>query len=651
MKRISLALAAAAIMLFAGQAFAQTTVVLGPGVGSGRTVYHQTSNVTLSASNVYVLTGVYFVDPTYSITIPAGTTIVGDSAAVLCISPGAQIHATGTATSPIIFTSAKPVGTRQPGDWGGVVILGNAPTNQTNPIIEGGIVPGSYGGSNPTDNSGEFQYVRIEFAGYRFQLNNEVNGLTLGGVGSGTTIDHVQVSYSFDDGFEFFGGTVNCKYMVTVGETDDGFDTDFGYNGNIQFGFQMKDPNFWDPTDNSRAFESDNCGSSSCYGTSPRTKAIFSNFTVIGPKRTNSTTVPAAERFDYALMLRRGTQLNILNSAVVGYERSVSFRDAETYASMDYPSYTNEDIRVRNTSFASYAGAVDSVETSGIPSTDKPNVNAWINRNGNKWGTTPLLSRQPDALLLTNMVSLTAPDPRPATGSELISAGTDFSGLPGFFTPTSYRGAFDPSLSLAGQWTANWTNFDPQNTPYVGGATSTLNLHNAGWNLVSVPRFVASDSTVATIFPGTLGGVVYEYNGVSYNTINGTGTVKVGPAYWAYFATSKTTSVNGGDVEEFKLTATAEGWYLIGCPNYTVEDKLPDLAPIGNWDRGIDGDGDADLITLVGGTPVTGRILAGDVWGYNGATYETVNRMNQGRGYWVYVTPGTFPVDIVVKKN
>ncbi|MCZ7556527.1 MAG: T9SS C-terminal target domain-containing protein [Bacteroidia bacterium] len=630
MKRFQLALAAAALILLAGTAMAQIkpTAILGPGVGSGRTVYHQVGNRTLTADSVYILTGIYFVDSTYTLTIPAGTLILGDSAAVLTISRGGQILATGTALNPIVMTSAKPVGERRPGDWAGVVILGNAPTNQVNPQIEGGIVPGSYGGPNPTHSSGTFQYVRIEYAGYRFQLNNETNGLTLGGVGSGTTIDHVQVSYSFDDGFEFFGGTVNAKYLVTVGETDDGFDTDFGYSGKVQFGFGLKDPNYWDPTDNSRAIETDNCGSSSCYATSPRTNPIFSNFTLVGPKRTNATTIPTGERFDYALMFRRGTQQNLLNSAVLGYERSMSFRDVETYNSIDYPSYTNELIRVRNTSFASFVGTVDSVETSGT-GVDKANVNAWLNRNGNIWSAA---SRQPDALGLQSMSSLTNPDPRPLTTSELAS-GADFTGLDPFFTATAYRGAFDPNASLSSQWTAGWTEFDPQSRVYNIPANATYNLHNAGWNIVSVPTFVATDSTVNTIFPGTVGTTVYGFNGTSYNSIPGTGTVSTGAAYWAYWPTSRTTYTQGNPVNSFKITVNQEGWVLIGGVNGTVRDISP-------------ANGDADVVT----TP-SNRILAGDVWGYNGATYETVNQMNPGRGYWVYITGGSFPVDITVTKN
>ncbi|HVP58236.1 MAG TPA: T9SS C-terminal target domain-containing protein, partial [bacterium] len=193
--------------------------VLGPGLNSGRTPFHQNYNLTLSADTLYYLTGLYYVDSTYTITIPAGTVVMGDTAATLVIMRGAQIFANGTVDNPIIFTSMKPAGQRQRGDWGGVIILGQAPVNQYEPLIEGGIIGGTYGGTNPHDNAGIFRYVRIEFPGYRFQLNNEINGLTMGGVGDGTQIDHVQVSYSFDDSYEWFGGTVNCKYLVAFGGT------------------------------------------------------------------------------------------------------------------------------------------------------------------------------------------------------------------------------------------------------------------------------------------------------------------------------------------------------------------------------------------------------------------------------------------------
>ncbi|HAN66285.1 MAG TPA: hypothetical protein DCQ34_08510, partial [Chitinophagaceae bacterium] len=140
-------------------------------------------------------------------------------------------------------------GSRTPGDWGGIVLLGNAPTNRsTTPIIEGGI-NSQYGGNIPTDNSGVLKYVRIEFAGIAADPNSEINGLTLGGVGSGTTLENIQVSYGNDDAYEFFGGTVNAKNLIAFATADDDYDFDFGYTGRIQFGITLRDPQFVDGGD------------------------------------------------------------------------------------------------------------------------------------------------------------------------------------------------------------------------------------------------------------------------------------------------------------------------------------------------------------------------------------------------------------------
>ena len=169
------------------------------------------------------------------------------------ITKGAKIDAVGTPGRPIVFTSPKAGGSRVAGDFGGVIILGNSTTNRaTPPQIEGlpkydanGVSLGvdiTYGGTVPADNSGNFKYVRIEYAGYKLAPDNEINGLTMGAVGSGTSIDHVQVSYGADDAFEFFGGTVSPSYLVALGNDDDDFDTDFGFSGSIQYAIGLKDP-------------------------------------------------------------------------------------------------------------------------------------------------------------------------------------------------------------------------------------------------------------------------------------------------------------------------------------------------------------------------------------------------------------------------
>ncbi|UOQ97648.1 hypothetical protein MUN81_20755 [Hymenobacter sp. 5317J-9] len=233
-----------------------------------------TTSTTWSASKQYLLKGYVYVRSGATLTIEAGTIIKGDkdTKGALIVEPGAKLIAIGTATKPIVFTSNQPKGSRNYGDWGGVILAGNAPVNTlvggNRPTIEGGPTT-QYGGTNATDDSGTLQYVRIEFGGVAFSPNNEVNGLTLAGVGSGTTLDHIQVSYSGDDAFEWFGGTVNAKYLVSHRTFDDDFDTDNGFSGKVQFGISLRDPLQADQS-GSKAFESDNDANASTNGPRPR---------------------------------------------------------------------------------------------------------------------------------------------------------------------------------------------------------------------------------------------------------------------------------------------------------------------------------------------------------------------------------------------
>lgn len=198
----------------------------------------------------YNLSGFVYVKNNATLTIEPGTIIKGvsNTKATLIIERGSKIMAAGTAEKPIVFTSDKAPGQRATGDWGGIVIAGNAKTNKHDDgtgigIAEGGIGT-KYGGNDDNDNSGVLQFVRIEFPGIPLTstANSEINGLTLYSVGMGTTIDHIQVSYSGDDSFEWFGGNVNMKYLVALGGLDDGFDTDNGFSGKIQFGLIIQDP-------------------------------------------------------------------------------------------------------------------------------------------------------------------------------------------------------------------------------------------------------------------------------------------------------------------------------------------------------------------------------------------------------------------------
>lgn len=219
------------------------TTINGPGDGgSGNEVVTlsgvYTEDLTLDAETEYLVTGPVLMASGATLNIPAGLTLkvqpVGVNA-YIAIQQGAQINASGTASDPIVFTSnASSPGS---GDWGGLVICGLAPINSTangsedTATSEVGNL--SYGGNQPGDNSGSLQYVRIEYAGGAIDGNAELNGLSLYGVGNGTTIDHIQIFEGSDDGVEFFGGTVNVSQVAVVNAEDDSIDWTEGYIGNL----------------------------------------------------------------------------------------------------------------------------------------------------------------------------------------------------------------------------------------------------------------------------------------------------------------------------------------------------------------------------------------------------------------------------------
>ncbi len=310
-------------------------------------------NTTWTCDQQYLLQGYVYVTAGATLTIQPGTIIRGDkdTKGALIVERGAKIMAIGTVTQPIIFTSNQAAGDRSYGDWGGVIICGKAPTNWlSDPQVEGG--PRShFGGTDAADNSGTLQFVRIEFGGVAFSPNNEVNSLTLCGVGNGTTIDHIQCSYNGDDAFEWFGGTVNAKYLVALRTWDDDFDTDYGFQGKVQFGAVIRD-NVADLS-GSKAWESDSYLSGSytglTYDANQINRSIFSNITAIGPVTSPGFT-GTDPNFVSAAHLRRGSGMSILNSVIAGWpcgllidESSASF--GSTVANI---GTTINDLQFRN---------------------------------------------------------------------------------------------------------------------------------------------------------------------------------------------------------------------------------------------------------------------------------------------------------------
>ncbi len=280
-------------------------------------------DTTLESGKTYTLDAVVEVLDGATLTIEPCVKILGTkTTAVLGVLPGGKLEATGTADAPIVFTSAKAPGQRKPGDWGGLIILGNAQVNQADTKIEGLEAATPYGSTKADHNdesSGTLEYVRVEYVGRDIDgAGNESNGITFGGVGSGTKVSHVMVSNSIDDCFEWFGGTVSADHLIALNCDDDAFDTDFGFSGNVQFVFGKqyeasaeKDSNGFEMDTSNTAF------------VDPLTTAKWSNVTLCGA---NTGTAPADPRI--GMVLRRQVSGAIVNAIVTGFDSGAfSVRD------------------------------------------------------------------------------------------------------------------------------------------------------------------------------------------------------------------------------------------------------------------------------------------------------------------------------------
>ncbi len=461
------------------------------------------ANTTWTADKIYLLKGFVRVgnDPTVTdipaknsgptLTIQPGTVIYGDkeTKGTLIIQRGAKIIAEGTATSPIVFTSESAVGTKEPGDWGGIVICGRASNNQPGGVfeLEGGYKAFSGGGTAPddSDNSGSLKYVRIEYAGVPVNPNQEVNSLTLGAVGRDTKIEYVMCTYGLDDSFEWFGGTVNAKYLIAYKGLDDDFDVDFGFSGFVQFGLGVRGATLADQS-GSNGFEVDNNGQGS--DAAPFTSGTFSNMTIIGPKATRET--PISLQFQSAAQLRRNNKLKIHNSFFTGYPNGIFIDGANTAAN----AAANELVLKNNVvagvdnwggnGFGSAGtvftgapanganhpnaprgfriGAGTAGFSNGIYSLTALTINektaeAWFLENN------AILSKWSDAGIDASIFGTINPKTTPNSGSSLLN-GAVFTGLPSFFTVVPHKGAFGTT-----NWAQGWAEWSPELKNYARG--------------------------------------------------------------------------------------------------------------------------------------------------------------------------------------
>lgn len=473
---------------------------------------------TLDAGTQYMLKGQVFIPNGVTVTIPAGTVIKGEKAskATLVVSPGGKLVCDGTQASPVVFTSNQKVNERDRGDWGGIVILGTAYVNQTaQPAIEG-ISPAALYGSVGTDNtvnedqnSGKLEYVRIEYGGIELTPNNETNSLTFGAVGRGTIVDNVQASFGGDDGFEWFGGTVDAKHLISFGMWDDDFDTDFGYRGRVQYGLVVRYGPYADQS-GSNAFESDTQGSSGtidgkCDATNffGCTQAVFSNITVLGPRDfttglgagTSTRTISAS--YQQAMHIRRASMLSIFNSVFAGFPTGFKLDEATTVnhlnndrSKLAFNVLMSPTTTVLGTATSSVGVAFTTNQSSGdatfMQTYWNANNNTLVNPTGAAgWSPvagTPANSINPytgtglvSTLFWAGGTSVTNVNGRgiaeyptnpnfalEAGGTFLAGADFNDARLDAFFTDGAYKGAFGGTTD----WTDTWTNFVPLTTTY-----------------------------------------------------------------------------------------------------------------------------------------------------------------------------------------
>jgi PKD repeat protein len=504
-----------------------------------------TTNTTWSG--VILLQNKIYVKNNATLTIAPGTIIRGDKVTQgsLIITRGAKINAQGTSTQPIIFTSNEAVGNRNEGDWGGIVLLGLARNNQPGGVanIEGIVATTDtqYGGAFDNDNSGTIKYVRIEFAGIALEPNKEINGITFGSVGSATTVDYVQVSHSGDDSFEWFGGTVNCKHIIAYRGLDDDFDTDFGYRGKVQFALSIRDKDVSDAPGDSNSFECDNDAAGST--ATPKTRPIFSNVTLVGPKGNGSIALPVGEKFEKAFRLRRNSAVSVLNSLVTGWEKGLSIEGAPVVANLngDTMVFVNNVL----TNFATPSWTTNNtntvVNTGGATGTW---YQSWWSVDGNDSTKT---------LAEVNWVNIFAPlgstpDARLAAGSVAASGAT-------FTNPVFFSVAAPTVATNSFTYCQGATATQLSATASTGNTLTWYDVATGGTALAGAP----SPSTTS---PGVYTYYVSQKNAAGDESprVAITVTVNALPTTPVITANGATSFCTGGSVELSSSASTGNTW-------------------------------------------------------------------------------------------
>ena len=438
-----------------------------------------TTNRTLFADTAYTLSGFVHVANGATLTIQPGTTIKGDFTVLgssLMIMRGAKIQAVGTADAPIVFTSSRPAGQRQPGDWGGLLLVGNAPDNRSGQVaVEGtgtdgnAVVGGKNytviynGGTVATDNSGTLAYVRVEFSGYAPLQDQEFNSFTFCAIGSGTRASYLESLAGLDDSFEFFGGGFDLDHLVAFETADDVLDMSEGFSGRVQFVIAMATTQLTPRTGagfysvDLEGIENDGCNGTGCdngFDSQPFTIPLIANVTIVGCGQASCVGAGGG----HGMMLRRGTGGYYVNNVFARWPTDgISLRDVATYnrgGATATPS-TSADLQVRNNVFLDIPKVFqDPSATQNVLDLTANALTLSSATAASVFTAIPAVGSAP--------TGLSAFDFTPVAGSVIASGGlSSFSGAIAtkagtFVTPTSYVGAVAPG---GAKWWQGWTAY------------------------------------------------------------------------------------------------------------------------------------------------------------------------------------------------
>jgi hypothetical protein len=434
----------------------------------------------LFADTTYTLKGFIHVVNGATLTIQPGTTIKGDFNTLgssLWILRGAKIQAVGTAAAPIVFTSSQPDGQRKPGDWGGLLIIGNAINNRSGAVeVEGSGTDGTAvvggknyqvlysGGTVATDNSGTLSYVRVQFAGFAPSLNNELNSFTFAAVGSGTRASYLQSMAGLDDSYEFFGGGFDIDHLVAYETGDDMYDMSEGWVGRMQYLIGYNSVQLTPRTGagflatDLEGIENDGCNGSGCdngFDQQPFTVPLVANYTLVGC----GDVACVGSGGGFGMMIRRGSGGYYMNGVLARFPRAgVSLRDAETFkraSNVAVPDPTTSDLVIQNNYFVETPAAFQA----GGGATIQNALDLAGNQLTMGAGTAAsLFAALPAQGAIPSGVG--AFDWTPATGSPIATGGlATFTGKVAAkggtaFPGTAYLGAAAPG---GAKWWAGWT--------------------------------------------------------------------------------------------------------------------------------------------------------------------------------------------------